>query len=127
MDLMLGIRQDGSIESAVAVKGHPLLNQAALNSAYQSQFECRGCGETVTSQRIVYTFQLAPTMYCGTPASTPGGKEPEQLYPQIIQSQNHITVVDQPIGTCDTPIAIPLKVRSARCLYLWKCGVRYPL
>jgi TonB family protein len=45
VNLLLQIRRDGSVESAVIVGGHPLLQQAALESAQQSQFECRGCAE----------------------------------------------------------------------------------
>src|SRR5712692_11252304 len=49
VDLMLTIQRDGSVESAVVVSGHPMLQQAALESAQRSQFECKGCGEAVTS------------------------------------------------------------------------------
>jgi len=45
VNLLLQIRRDGSVESAVIVSGHHLLQQAALESAQQSQFECRGCTE----------------------------------------------------------------------------------
>jgi TonB family protein len=59
VELKLGIRRDGSIESAAAVSGHAMLTQAALNSAQQSQFECRGCEDEVTSHTLVYSFQFA--------------------------------------------------------------------
>jgi outer membrane biosynthesis protein TonB len=36
------VREDGSTE-ATLVKGHPLLKQAALDSAMQSRFDCRTC------------------------------------------------------------------------------------
>jgi TonB-like protein len=121
--LILVIRQDGSIESAVAASGHPLLKQSALISVQQSHFECRNCNEIENSLSIVYSFQLGPTVHCGT--TVPADSKPEQRYPQVIQSQRHITLLDQPIGTCDTAPTIGLKVRSAKCLYLWKCGFRY--
>jgi protein TonB len=54
VELKLGIRRDGSVLSAVAVNGHPMLTQAALNSAQQSAFECRGCEDEVTSYSLVY-------------------------------------------------------------------------
>src|SRR6202043_3580868 len=38
VNLILAVRQDGSIQSAVAASGHPLLTQAALTSAQQSRF-----------------------------------------------------------------------------------------
>src|SRR5882762_607379 len=56
--LLLRILRDGSVESAVIVGGPPLLQQAALESAQQSLFECRGCTEAVTPYSLVYTFQL---------------------------------------------------------------------
>src|SRR6202043_2736512 len=40
VELMLEVRQDGSIESAAVTSGSPLLQRAALTSAYLSQFEC---------------------------------------------------------------------------------------
>lgn len=61
VDLMLAIRRDGSVESAVVVSGHPMLTQAALDSARLSQFECQGCGNAVTSYALKYTFQIAPS------------------------------------------------------------------
>jgi len=42
--LTLSIQPDGSIESLATINGHPMLVQAALDSAKQSQFECRNCG-----------------------------------------------------------------------------------
>jgi TonB family protein len=123
--LILVVRQNGSIQSAVAASGHPLLKQAALTSARQSRFECRNCNGIENSLSIVYSFQLGPAINCGTTLPAPNDGKPEQLYPQVIQSQRRITVLDQPIGTCDTAPTIGLKVRSAKCLYLWKCGFRY--
>src|SRR6266849_252685 len=49
VELELGIRQDGSVESATVVSGHPLLAQAAMESAKLSQFQCYGCAHSVTS------------------------------------------------------------------------------
>jgi TonB family protein len=47
VDLMLSIRPNGSLESAVVISGHPLLAQTALDSAQHTRFECRKCSETV--------------------------------------------------------------------------------
>ncbi|MGO9640349.1 MAG: energy transducer TonB [Candidatus Acidiferrales bacterium] len=112
--LKLGVRQDGTVASTEVIRGHPLLIQAALDSAQHSQFECRKCTEPVTPYRMVYTFQLGPARFC---------EAPDSRYPQVTQSQNHVTLVDQPVGTCD-PVEEIRKVRSAKCLYLWKCGHR---
>lgn len=116
----LGVRQDGGIESAVATSGPSLLRQAALNSVRGSQFECRRCESAVTKYLIVYTFQLGPDPSCvAKETAQPNGEQ--QSYPQVIQSENHVTVVDRPFVTCDFGPAID-KVRSIKCLFLWKCA-----
>ena len=49
--IQLAIRRDGSIESSEGVSGHPLLKQAALESAQQSEFECRVLATKLTHTR----------------------------------------------------------------------------
>ena len=120
VQVMLRIRQDGSVESATVVSGHPLLQQAALDSAQQSQFECPKCSDAVTSYQMIYTFQLV--QLTATEVDTKN-KQQDQPYPHVTQLQNHVTVVDQVVCICD-PAPDSLKVRSIKCLYLWKCGFR---
>lgn len=124
VELMLEVRRDGSVQSATAIGGHPLLVQAALDSAQRSQFECRECSETVSALRLVYTFQLVGAeSCCVATGDKPKNKETDQLVPRVIQSQNHITVVD--LTTCDCgPGDGYFMVRSLKCLYLWRCGRR---
>jgi TonB family protein len=78
------IRRDGSVASAEVVSGHPLLKDAALKSAQESTFECRGCKEEVTAYSLTYTF---------------GAREDGDGLGCSIR-----------------------RLRSARCLYLWRCG-----
>jgi hypothetical protein len=80
--IVVGIRQDGSIASAETFSGHVMLQQAALDSARKSTFECRGCGDPVTTYSMTYTFGFYDDGGCG------GSR----------------------------------RVRSSKCLYLWKCG-----
>lgn len=108
VDLTLSIRQNGSIESARVVSGHPLLKQAALDSAMKSDFECHDCNEAVATYSLVYTFGL-------TTAESDTG---------VIQSQNHITILAEPVCICDPRAELNFKVRSAKCLYLWRCSLR---
>ena len=123
VELMLEIKEDGSVQSAIVVRGHPLLKQAALDSAQRSQFQCRNCDQGVRSFRMLYSFQLGPTRYCTEASDSSKGNQQEELYPRVIQSQNHVIVVDQPVGTCDLAGTVTRKkVRSAKCLYLWRCG-----
>jgi TonB family protein len=125
VDLSLSVHQDGSIESVAVVSGPPLLQRAAVSSAQQSQFECRKCGDGSSSYRLLYTFQLGPTSYCTNRAEESHATEQEQPYPRVTQAENHVTVIDQPVAYCDQEgIVVGMKVRSAKCLYLWKCGLR---
>ena len=121
--LSLGIGQNGSVESVVVISGHPLLQQAALESAQHSQFECRGCTELTTTYSLVYTFQLV-ARHCPAPASLPSGasqQEDEKPRSRLSQAQNHVTLVDVG-GFCEG--VFERQVRSAKCLYLWRCGWR---
>jgi TonB family protein len=121
VNLLVGLRRDGSIESAVIVRGHPLLQQAALESAQQSQFECRGCTETVTPFSLVYTFQLvAPDCRAVANPSSSDAQQDRRPLALVSQSHDHVTVIDEG-GFCDPGVRMK-KVRSAKCLYLWKCG-----
>jgi len=119
VELILDVQPNGSVASAIVVSGHPLLKQAALESAQQSQFECRNCSEGMRSYRLLYSFQLGPTSYCTETSDSANGKQEQQPYPRVIQSQNRVTLVDQPVGTCDLAFTVSRKkVRSAKCLYL---------
>jgi hypothetical protein len=56
-------------------------------------------------------------------ATEQGAEEPRV---GITQSQNYITILTDPLCICD-PRADIIKVRSAKCLFLWHCGKRYGL
>lgn len=122
VELMLDVRQDGSVESAVVVSGPALLQRAALTSAQQSQFECHGCGVEPASYRLVYTFQLVGSGCCAENDSKTSDIGPPPSYPQITHSQNRVTIVDEAMCICDPggPIS---KVRSLKCLFLWRCAI----
>ncbi|MBZ5576191.1 MAG: energy transducer TonB, partial [Acidobacteriia bacterium] len=124
VELIVTVRPDGSLNSVRVINGQQLLREVALESAQRSRYACTGCSQAVTSSTLIYTFQLGPTIYCTTtPVKANKEPEPAEQFPQIIQSQNHVTVVDRPVGTCDVA-PDRVKVRSANCLFLWKCGVR---
>jgi hypothetical protein len=124
VELTLEIREDGTVQSASVVSGPPLLRQAALDSAQQSQYECRKCVEPATLLRLVYTFQLAEAENpCPATSASSEDGQARQPVPKVIQSQNHVTLVDQPVYACD-PASQVKKVRSVKCLYLWRCATR---
>ena len=114
VEITVGVRKNGSVESAILTSGHPILAMAALQSAKNSEYECRSCSEAVTSYSLVYTFQLEDT--------APG----QSRAIPITQLGNHVTVTDESptitVVNADPPSTF-LR-RSAKCLYLWKCGLR---
>ena len=128
VELTVEVKADGSFASAIVVSGHPLLKLAALDSASRSQFACRSCDEGLHSLNLSYSFRLGPTIYCTVASGATKSDDKQESYPRVIQTENHITIVDQPVGTCDTAFTTTKKRRSAKCLYLWRCGSpTYPL
>ncbi len=117
VDLILAIRRDGSVESAVVVGGPPMLKQAALDSAQRSRFECAGCVEAVTSYALKYKFQITSR---GFPKDCydPTEKQPPA---EVDLISHQVTVPAWVMGICDPAVR---RVRSAKCLYLWRCGTR---
>ncbi len=113
VEIKVEVKPSGSVAAVDVLSGHPLLRQTAQENAQQSQFACNDCGKELRQYRLVYTFQLGPTTYC-----TEKGD-----YPRLTQSKGHVTVIDEPMGTCDPAETITYsKIRSAKCLYLWKCA-----
>jgi hypothetical protein len=123
--LTVEVKQDGTVESAVLVSGPPLLARVAIQSAERSQFECRNCGAEPTQIELTYTFRLVDGGCCVSPEGTSKSESPSspsEVIPSVSQSQNHITVIDYTGCTCD--MAPVWKVRSWKCLYLWRCVYR---
>ncbi len=54
VQIQMEIRKNGSVASAEVVSGHPMLRQAALESAQKSKFLCSGCIEEVNSYLLTY-------------------------------------------------------------------------
>ena len=114
VQIAVGVRRDGTVESASVASGHPILGRAALQSAQNSEYECWRCSEAVTSYSLVYTFRLE------IPSPGQSGAIP------VTQMGNHVTVIDEPPTITATNYDPPstFRRRSAKCLYLWKCGLR---
>jgi TonB family protein len=120
VELALHVRRDGGVESAEVLSGHPMLKQAALDSAKQSQFECRLCGEASTPYSLTYQFRITPR----DPPKDCSGTEVEVPPPAEVDISKHqVAVSAWQLWTCDPAVALH-RVRSAKCLYLWKCGHR---
>jgi hypothetical protein len=113
-----------SVESVEVATGHPLLRNAAIDSAKKTQFECKGCTRPVVLP-LTYNFQLGDTLFCSA-IDSQGNAQYEKYVPEIRQSEGSVTITDRPVATCD-PTTMIVKVRSAKCLFLWRCSTRYPL
>ncbi len=103
--IQINVRRDGGVASAEAITGHPMLKTAALASAQNSSFECRGCTEELTACSLTYTFGWNNDSDCSfeRPRSAQclylwhcGG--PRAVYhnipsPSVTQSDSHITIL----------------------------------
>jgi TonB family protein len=103
VDVTVAIRRDGSVESARLVNGHPMLAEAALDSARRSTFECRGCTEAVTPYALKYKFQIVSR---GQAKDCDSYNDP-QPEPGIDQGRNEVTVTGWPLWG----LAVMLSVR----------------
>lgn len=74
------IRKDGSVESAEVISGHPMVKQAALESAQKSEFECRDCNDMGISSSLTYTFGLWDHGGCGDVVGVQPVRSPRCLY-----------------------------------------------
>jgi Gram-negative bacterial TonB protein C-terminal len=123
VELLLQVRLDGSVESATVVSGPPLLLRASLSSAQQSQFNCLHCLEQATPYHLTYTFQIENPPDPCKEGDVPGKPTSIELVPEVALSKGHVTLTGHPSSSCG--IVYAKKVRSWRCLYLWKCGLSF--
>ena len=108
VNLSVTVATDGAPVSVTVVSGPPMLRQAAIESAKASRF-----WPSAGVYPVIYKFVLDLTMKCG--------EERDSSYPHVKYEANVITVAEQSVLLCD-PAAVIERVRSAKCLYLWKCG-----
>jgi hypothetical protein len=74
---------------------------------------------------MTYKFEFGEAVYCKGIDANGYGIYDASAGTQVSQSQDTITVVGRPFATCDPSGTISfLKFRSAKCLYLWRCGKR---
>jgi hypothetical protein len=131
--LEVAIHPDGTIESVTSISGPPMLTQAAVDSARQSQFECRSCGASNARLYLTFSFQPSPEMNpdpccCSRDPASPGYHAPPLS--KVSQTADRITVTGQPPCLCPDACTAAWaethsRFRSAKCLYLWKCGRRF--
>ena len=115
------VHPDGKTE-VVFESGHPMLKQAALDSAEQSRFECRECA-SMASYQLVYSFRLTKGNDCCSAMSVQAQATLEPpLTDQNRRRQTFITITAEEICLCDPASELTKKSRSPKCLYLWKCS-----
>jgi TonB family protein len=115
------VHPDGKAGAALE-SGHPMLAQAALDSARRSQFECRGCESAVPCQ-LVYSFRLTRGGDCCSALSvTPQVTQEPQPSEQNGTRQTHIAITAEAICLCDPAAHLTKKIRTVKCLYLWRCS-----
>jgi len=119
----LHFKTDATIESLDVVHAdHAMLVEAAIESARASHFECTNCASRVPAYSLTYEFRILasnPEQFCKTPDQQPR--------PELDASLHKVTVLASEVWTCDPSAVIRrtyTRVRSAKCLYLWKCGLR---
>jgi TonB family protein len=124
----VSLRADGTIDSVTPISGHPMLVQAAVNSAEQSKFECLQCAASGATQSFTYSFEQSPEKPdpCCCSGNRPASAKSDL---QVLQSDDRITVISSPVcfcpDECDEKWAEEHShFRSLKCLYLWKCGHR---
>jgi hypothetical protein len=105
------LNEDGT-GSIGKVTGHPLLAAAAVESIKASRFRCSHCGRE-SAFTVEFNFGFAEHT-CEETKHHPA-------YTAALKDANDVSVIAEPVCTED-PGAVYAKVRSVRCLYLWKCG-----
>lgn len=113
VEVNIGVRPDGRVDSAAIVRAAPLLDEVALEAARSSTFECRGCTDASTPYSLVFAFELE------SGAQTPAGDPPPDVI-STTPSQSRVRIVaEMPTLIADF---VYITVRSPKCLYLWQCG-----
>jgi TonB family protein len=108
--LELKIRPDGGVAEAAVLSGHPMLQQAAVDSAQKSQFSCSGCSD-LTSYPMTYRFDFLEGTGCQETTVASRFRSPKCVYlwkcgsrlttesvivsrPQeVTESDGHVTVL----------------------------------
>lgn len=118
------VRSDGTVESVTVVSGHPMLNPFAVESARQTEYDCNGCKQ-LTPYLMTYNFELGEALYCKGIDANGYAIYDQSSYQRVSHSSNTVTIYDRPFATCDPTVTTSFtKIRSAKCLWLWRCGRR---
>jgi TonB family protein len=112
--LQITLQDDGTVGSVQVKSGPQMLRNSAEESARKSLFWPAQL-DRGNSYELVYRFDLDPTE-CGE------GRD--SSYPHLSENLNLITITEKASVLCDP--AADVRVRSAKCLFLWRCAWRTP-
>ena len=107
------IGPDGTMAVQTTV-GHPILVPAAMASVKLSKLTCGNCEQNAARFSVVFEFKIAKSE-CGNSSGSPRA---------VLEDTNHVTITTDQFCFVDPGPELTKKVRSIRCLYLWKCAVR---
>jgi hypothetical protein len=114
--LRFTLQPDGSVAVQEST-GHPILRQAAEESLKTSKLRCDDCRNLTPIFTVNFDFQIADHD-CREPEIKP-------IQQVSLKDAGHVLAIVQPFCTSD-PLVHYKRVRSPRCLYLWRCA-RHPL
>jgi hypothetical protein len=115
---------DGTFQSGEVISGHPILRPSALYSATNSKYSCKSC-DSAQKHRIIYDFSLLDGHDCCSDINAPVPiSEARILTNEESKAATNIKVEAPPVCICDPASTVTRRVRSIKCLYLWKCAVR---
>jgi hypothetical protein len=112
VDLEIGILENGAAGDVRVKSGPQMLREAAVESAKSSLFQTGGLRNDGHTYVLVYKFALDPASCEGRDMS----------YPHVSYDSSTVTISENAVPLCDP--AADIRVRSAKCLFLWKCGLR---
>ncbi len=121
VNIEVRVARNGNVQSATVISGHAMLRDSALLSARQSQFECEPCSADVSSYSLAYEFRLvAPDLKKDCMKWTDEELNAHSVEFDSVHARVTVSAMEQ--WTCDPSVELH-RVRSVKCLYLWRCGV----
>ena len=121
MELTIGA--DGAVKSWKTISGPPLLVRAVMDSLSQAHFTCEGCTQPEYIYSLTYEFVLPEDNFASACAALQQtGREPP-MPPSTLDSPTHVTVRPSRAYCLTVDPATP-RVRSIRCLWLWRCSTQ---
>jgi len=110
VEVRVTVGADGSVTSTDLSSTAPFLDEAALEAARETHFICRDCDPaTPQTYSLLYEFRFAD-----------GGPWAAGAPVVITPAQSRVTVeLPEVLVSCGPTWP---RTRSAKCLYLWRCG-----